>query len=356
MIFSVRNSLWLLPLLLAACAAPNPSGVTVTVMGTQSVGRANDLVARASDTPETIAQSQKLDIQQLLELNGLVPSQGLKAGQKLSMPLPKEIRVIDGDTLDSLSKAFGIKKSELAKENNISQNDDLMRGMLLRLPQQESVAMANPAPVAATITSEELPAGPVVASGPISTTQSAGGQTVHNSATGTIVEEDLAAPPSAKVASVAPPIAKPAVVASAPAAPTPSAPKPAAPLVAPTRFAWPVNGSTLSEYGPKSGGQRNEGINIGAPLGTPVRAAAPGEVVYVGDNVAGFGTLVLVRHGGGYATAYAHVQNPLVKRGDRVTEGQAIAQVGKTGNIATPQLHFEVRKGTQPVNPKPFLS
>jgi murein DD-endopeptidase MepM/ murein hydrolase activator NlpD len=86
-----------------------------------------------------------------------------------------------------------------------------------------------------------------------------------------------------------------------------------------------------------------------------VRAAAPGEVVYTGDNVAGFGNLVLIRHSGGFATAYGHIQKPLVKRGDHVTAGQSIAQIGKTGNVATPQLHFEIRKGTLAVDPKPYL-
>lgn len=100
----------------------------------------------------------------------------------------------------------------------------------------------------------------------------------------------------------------------------------------------------------------NDGIDIGAPQGTTVRTAAMGDVVYVGDNVAGFGNLILIKHGGGYATAYGHVQSPLVKRGDRVAAGQAIAQVGKTGNVGTPQLHFEVRKGTQAVNPNGYLN
>lgn len=114
------------------------------------------------------------------------------------------------------------------------------------------------------------------------------------------------------------------------------------------RFVQPVTGTTLSSFGPMMGGQRNDGIDIAAPAGTPVRSAAAGEVVYAGDQVPGFGNLVLVKHDGGWVTAYAHLGRVDVKMRDRVMQGQEIGQVGSTGGVSQPQLHFEVRYAPTP--------
>src|SRR6185369_5258016 len=121
------------------------------------------------------------------------------------------------------------------------------------------------------------------------------------------------------------------------------------------KFLWPVNGKIISPFGPKDGGLHNDGINIAAPLGTPVHAADSGVVVYAGNELRGFGNLLLVRHADGWVSAYAHCDALLVKRGDQVKRGQVIARVGQTGAVRTPQLHFEVRRGTRPVNPNEFL-
>ena len=114
------------------------------------------------------------------------------------------------------------------------------------------------------------------------------------------------------------------------------------------RFVQPVTGTTLSSFGPVIGGQRNDGIDIAAPAGTPIRSAAAGEVVYAGDQVPGFGNLVLVKHDGGWVTAYAHLGRVDVKMRDRVMQGQEIGQVGSTGGVSQPQLHFEVRYAPTP--------
>lgn len=121
------------------------------------------------------------------------------------------------------------------------------------------------------------------------------------------------------------------------------------------RFYWPVRGNIISSYGSKGSGKQNDGINISAPRGTAVKAAAAGIVVYSGEDLGGLGHLILIRHSGNYHTAYAHVDNKLVKTGDRVALGQAIANVGRTGNVTTPQLHFEIREGKKPLNPENFL-
>jgi len=119
-------------------------------------------------------------------------------------------------------------------------------------------------------------------------------------------------------------------------------------------FEWPVEGRIISAFGPGSGGQRNDGINIAAELGTPIHAAAKGTVSYA-DKLKGYGNLILIQHDNGYVTAYAHAQSMMVSAGDQVDRGEVIGFAGKSGDVATPQLHFEIRRGVKPVDPKPLL-
>src|SRR5262249_11471085 len=110
-------------------------------------------------------------------------------------------------------------------------------------------------------------------------------------------------------------------------------------------FRWPVKDRVIAGFGPKPNGRQTAGINLTVPEGTPVKAAEDGVVAYAGNELKGYGNLVLIRHSNGYVTAYAHAKELLVKRGDQVKRGQVIANSGQTGNVDTPQLHFEVRKG-----------
>ena len=112
----------------------------------------------------------------------------------------------------------------------------------------------------------------------------------------------------------------------------------------------------LSGFGPKSGGLVNDGINIAAPLGTPVRASQDGTIAYAGNELRGYGNLLLLRHDNGWVTAYAHNGELQVGRGDRVKRGQVIARVGASGSVTEPQLHFELRQGTRTVDPTRYLS
>lgn len=116
-------------------------------------------------------------------------------------------------------------------------------------------------------------------------------------------------------------------------------------------FRWPVRGELLADYGPQPGGLHNAGINIAAPVGTPILASEAGIVAYVGDDVQTLGNLILIRHTGGWVTAYAHNDSVAVKRGKRVARGDVIGLTGATGNVDRPQLHFEIRKETEAVNP-----
>ena len=121
-------------------------------------------------------------------------------------------------------------------------------------------------------------------------------------------------------------------------------------------FRWPAKGRVIAGFGPKPNGQQNDGINLAVPEGTPIKAAEDGVVAYAGNELKGYGNLVLVRHPNGYVTAYAHAKEILVKRGDTIKRGQTIANSGQTGNVDAPQLHFEIRKGPAPQDPLPMLS
>lgn len=181
--------------------------------------------------------------------------------------------------------------------------------------------------------------------------------------------------PEAKPVKTAAPVtqpAKPVVVASAPAAePKPTAIPKADPVSEPKTtasiprqeeevsssdkadFRWPARGRVISGYSGKGG---NEGINIAVPEGTPIKAAEGGTVAYAGSELKGYGNLVLIRHPNGYVSAYAHNGELKVKRGDTVKRGQVVANSGQSGNVSSPQLHFELRKGSAPVDPTPYLN
>jgi len=356
MIFTRRHSAFIAALLLGACATQPQTPAIVTVMGTQAHGDTTTIAARTGDTVYTLSQYLHVDLRALIDQNNLTPPYALTPGQILRVPAPSMVTAHEGDTVFSIAQAYHVDQTELVRLNNLSSPYTFRAGQQLKLPSQ--IAPSKPVETA----DNRAQIAPVV---PV------------NNASAAIHSEDLAPLPGATapkaeplhvgaatpekqtaVASLTPP-AKPAAAPVAEKAAAPTA-KPAAKAKASLgtgtpKFSWPSNGSTLSDYGPKEGGRHNDGINIGAPLGSPVRTAAAGEVVYTGNSVAGFGNLILIRHSGGFATAYAHVQNPLVKRGEMVKAGQAIAQVGKTGNVSTPQLHFEIRQGTKPVNPKTYL-
>ena len=112
----------------------------------------------------------------------------------------------------------------------------------------------------------------------------------------------------------------------------------------------------ISGFGARNNGQSNDGINLSVPEGTSVKAAEDGVVAYAGNELKGYGNLVLVRHSNGFVTAYAHANEVLVKRGETVKRGQIIARAGQTGSVNSPQLHFEIRRGSNPVDPMQFLN
>ena len=173
----------------------------------------------------------------------------------------------------------------------------------------------------------------------------------------------LAAPlaaPATKLAAVTPdPQQKARLAQAAPNAEEPAVESPVKASEAtgalPT-FRWPVRGKVITSYGAKTNGKANDGINLAVPEGTPIKAADDGVVTYSGNELKSYGNLVLVKHPNGYVTAYAHASELMVKRGDTIKRGQVIAKSGQSGEVQSPQLHFEIRKGSSPVDPLQFLN
>ncbi len=121
-------------------------------------------------------------------------------------------------------------------------------------------------------------------------------------------------------------------------------------------FRWPVRGRIISEFGAKPDGGHNDGIDLAVPQGTSVMAAENGVVAYAGNELKGYGNLVLIRHANNWVSAYAHNEEILVKRGDKVRRGQIIAKAGASGSVSQPQVHFELRKGSRPVDPTKYMT
>jgi murein DD-endopeptidase MepM/ murein hydrolase activator NlpD len=223
--------------------------------------------------------------------------------------------VASGDTLSKIARRYNKPANEIAKANNIQSTTTLNVGDRLVIPGGQA-AVAKPTAPAAGVQAKPAPSAAVKDAEPA---QSA------------------------------------AVIA-----PTDTLDKDAVKLAEGTgalpKFRWPANGRVIAGYGPTPNGQQNDGINIALPENTPVKAAEDGVVAYAGNELKGYGNLVLVRHPNGYVTAYAHAKELLVKRGDQVKRGQVIARSGQTGNVNAPQLHFEIRKGASPLDPTRFLN
>jgi murein DD-endopeptidase MepM/ murein hydrolase activator NlpD len=280
--------------------------------------------------------------------------------------------VARGDTLGELSIRYGVPLQELVRANRLRDPDRIIVGQTLRIPEtaarppsSQAVARTVPARVAVPARNAPTTAAPPSAAAPSPPPPLPGADRRAVAA--------LAGPsPASSGAPAAAP--RPEAAAPAPTGPTAAAvaappSRPARPSAMPSRppanqvpplsgdgFLWPVAGEILSGFGDKPNGQRNDGINIAAADGAPIRAAEHGIVVYAGDGVAGFGNMLLVRHADGFTTAYAHAGRLEARSGDVVRRGEIIARVGSTGAVTTPQLHFELRSGRTPLDPLRHLT
>ena len=290
---------------LAACASTprEPARVDHRYHGSGSRSAAPASVTRPEcrdsytvqrgDTLSEIALHCGIEMEALANANSLYRPYTLNVGQVLSMPRPPVHVVQRGENLYRIGLRYNVPFQQLAAHNGIRPPYELEVGQQIRLPQ---------------------------------------GATVVNLASRDTRE-------SAASTSRAPerPVSRPPAASGAPT------------------FDWPIRGAVLSSFGRKPDGGRNDGINIEARQGDSVRAAAAGQVVYAGSELAGYGQLVLLRHTGGFVTAYAHNSRLLVREGDQVSQGQVIAEAGSSGSVDRPQVHFEIRNGVNPVDPMSYL-
>jgi murein DD-endopeptidase MepM/ murein hydrolase activator NlpD len=313
------------------------------------------------DTLYGISRSFGLPIRALIDANALRPPYALSAGRELIIPNPDLHRVASGETVYGISRAYGVEMSELVRLNAIEPPYTIAVGTTVILPgssipQNASAALAPPAPAPAPapapVTAQQATADPGPATGlesDATTSPSPSATAAPTEAFGVPRPRRKPARGTAPPASQASPAAPQVATRTAPQAANLPIPKP--PARTGGKFLWPVPGKVVGKFGPQGSGRHNDGINILAPRGTPVRAAENGVVVYAGEQLKGFGRMLLVKHSDSWITAYAHNDTLLVERGQTVQRGQPIARVGSSGNVASPQLHFEVRKGKRAVDP-----
>ncbi len=297
------------------------------------------------------------------------------------------ITVGPGETIDTIAHRYGVPAPAIMKANNLTAPVTIHPGQQLVIPRYQAVrAPASPAKAApgAAMSAASNAAVHVVASGetlsrisrlygkpvselakanhiPVTARLNVGDRLIIPGVRTSAIKSKPAADLAQATPTPPPPSAEPTPSASVftPVADTPPATgtaKTAEETGSLPKFRWPANGRVIAAFGPSTNGQQNDGINIAVPENTPIKAAEDGVVAYAGNELKGYGNLVLVRHPNGYVTAYAHAKELLVKRGDQVKRGQMIARSGQSGNVNAPQLHFEIRKGASPVDPTKFLS
>lgn len=339
-------------------ARPAPAAAPPSRAGQVKSSTQADVRVHRGDTLYSISRRHRIPLRALIAANGLKPPYHLAVGRKLRVPETRYYVVGHGDTLYSLSRRFKVKPAHLIRVNRIEH-----RGRRLYPGQKLLIPGAGPAPATKTKTETRI----ARAIAPAKPDRRSPAIKAHAMA---VPKRTLKAPPIVKrrkPALKAKPAAEPAAKVQHASIPVPP-PPPARPKTAPKQtakraalprreggFVWPVKGRLLSAYGSKGNGLYNDGINIAAKSGAPVRAAESGVVAYAGNELKGYGNLLLIRHAGGWVSAYAHTSRILVSKGQTVRRGQTVARVGQSGAVDAPQLHFELRRGPQAVDPLPHL-
>lgn len=252
---------------------------------------------RKGDTLYSISRRYNVPLKDLIEANSLRPPYNLNVGQNLRLPAAQYHIVKKGDTLYSIAREHNVDVASLTRKNNLEAPYTLYVGQKLALSGSVSGSSYKQASTKSSTTSKA------------STTTKRAAQT------------STYTPPKNRTA----------------------------------KFMWPVKGTVISGFGVIGKGRKNDGINIKAARGASVKAADKGTVAYAGNELKGFGNLILIKHPDGWITAYAHNDKLLVRKGQKVIKGEKIATVGSTGGVNSPQLHFEVRAGKKAVNPRKYL-
>jgi murein DD-endopeptidase MepM/ murein hydrolase activator NlpD len=266
---------------------------------------ARSYTVQPGDTLRGIGNRTGAGSEEIARANNLPPPYLIRPGQVLQIPGGRYHEVVSGQTGIAIARAYGVPWNAIIAENSLTEPFVLRIGQRLRLP-----------------------AG--AAQRPLSIEEQAQAFTldIDSIMTGARTAE-ASVPPRAAI----------------------TAPLPPAAPVAGYAFQWPVTGRIVARFGPAGLGRVNNGIRIAAPLGTPVRAARAGRVVYAGSEIGLLGGLILIEHDGGWHSAYGHLDRVAVHNGDRVAAGAIIATVGETGQVPSPQLHFEIRRNRATVDP-----
>ena len=349
----------------AAAAHAAPAAASTAAKGEQ-------IEVQHGDTLYGLSRKHHVSLNELMQVNAL-QNPSLKPGQKLYLPVarngrgkplikpavtaaaqptpvgpvpaaPTPASTVDastwtgshtvkaGDSLYALSRQHKVKMADLQQVNGITDARKVKPGTVLKVPG----GSAAPAPVASVpVTAPEEAAAPRVAAAPSAQPTLINGQTK----VAALTDRASDATPAPEVTEEKP-AAAPAAVAAATSG---------------SKLRWPVKGKVIAGFGPRPDGTHNDGVNLAVPQGAEVHAADGGTVAYAGSELKGYGNLVLVRHDNGWVTAYAHNDEILVKRGDKVKRGQLIAKAGKSGQVDQPQVHFELRQGSKPVDPTPHM-
>lgn len=266
--------------------------------GTASVDAAAVIVAKG-DTVYGLSKRYRVSARAIIQTNHLQAPYMLTPGQRLVLPRALDYAVRRGDSLSVIAESQNADMYAIARLNGLRPPYTIQIGQRLTLPDATRVRPVSMATAKAPVSKRKS----------LSTKE----KTVQNA---------VDSPPARTGKG----------------------------------FLWPVRGKIVSSYGGKSEGLKNDGINIAAPRGAQVVAAENGIVAYAGNELRGFGNLLLLKHTGGWITAYAHNETVLVKRGDTIKKGQTIARVGSSGSVQVPQLHFELRKGKKAINPIKYLT
>lgn len=277
-----------------------PRAANRPATGSSAFIGASAVTVGKGDTVYGLSRRHRVSARNIIEANNLRPPYHLRVGQRIVLKRDRVHVVRKGDSLSIIADKYDANMYAIARINGVKKPYTIKIGQRLRLPGRG--ASTNTAKVAyqkqTTARRSTITAGKRVASKAI-----------------------------------------------------PSPPKRTG-----RGFAWPVKGKVVSSFGGKEKGLQNDGVNIRAAAGASVKAAENGVVAYAGNELRGFGNLLLIKHSGGWITAYAHNRELLVKRGEKIKKGQTIARVGSTGSVKTPQLHFEIRKGKRAVDPLKYMS
>ncbi len=272
-------------------------------------------LVRPGDTLRAIGDMTGAGSEAIAIENDLSPPFTLRAGQSLRIPAGLYHRVGAGETGIGIARAYGADWSEIVTINALSEPYILRIGQRLRLPASARGAAPGSVDFGA------------------------------RAAAFTLDIDDIATGSQPALAENS----RPTAASAAPARPVTTAI--ASPGAFSGRFQWPLSGTILTRFGPVAPGKVSQGINIAAASGTPIRAAADGVVAYAGDQIAVYGGLILIDHGGGWVSAYGHAAEIAVQRGQAVKAGAVIGRAGATGQVQTPQLHFQLRRNRIAVDP-----